>query len=162
MLSQKMTDKINEQIGKEYFSAYMYRGIAAYFDEKSMNGFGHWFKKQAVEEYEHAEKFVKYLEDHNARVVLPALDKPKMDYAGVAEALKAAYDHEKYISASIREISLLAKEEDDFLTLHFLGWFHEEQLEEENSALALLEEYEYIGDNKAAQRSMDRGLAQRV
>lgn len=161
MLNQIIIDKINDQIGKEFFSAYLYRAIASYFENKSMGGFAHWFKKQAGEEVEHADKFIEYLEDNNALVVLPALNKPGVAFNNVEGALKAAYDHELFITASINEIAKAAKAEDDFRTLNFLNWFHAEQMEEEKSALGLLEAYQYVGDDKAAQLNMDHGLAKR-
>lgn len=162
MLTNNVSSKINEQVGKEYFSAYLYRAMAAYFEEKSMSGFASWFKVQAKEEVEHAEKFITYLEDNGERVVLPALDKPDVAFESVAAALKTAYDHECFVTASINEIAKEAQDANDYRTTHFLGWFHEEQLEEEKSARDLLEEYEYIGDDRSAQRALDRKLGARA
>lgn len=161
MLAEAVSIKLNEQIGKEFFSAYLYRAMAAYFEEKSMSGFASWFKVQAKEEVEHAEKFITYLEDNGERVSLPALEQPDVSFASVAAALKKAYDHECYVTASINEIAKAAQDANDYRTTHFLGWFHEEQLEEEKTARDLLEEYEYIGEDRAAQRDLDRKLGKR-
>ena len=161
MLDTTVSSALNAQIGKEFFSAYLYRAMAAYFEEKSMSGFASWFKVQAKEEVEHAEKFISYLEDNDERVSLPALEQPDVSFASVSAALKKAYDHECYVTRSINEIAKAAQDVNDFRTTHFLGWFHEEQLEEEKTARDLLAEYEYIGEDRAAQRDLDRKLGER-
>ena len=161
MVSQEIQKMINDQIGKEFYSAYLYRAMASFFEDKSMSGFAQWFKVQAAEECEHADKFIEYMEDNNARVQLPALDKPDIDFESVEIALKEAYEHEIFITKSIHGIAVKAKDEDDFRTSHFLNWFHEEQMEEEKNALALLEEYQYLGDDKGAQLAMNKALGER-
>jgi ferritin len=39
MIGKAMQDAINEQINKEFFSSYLYLSIAAYFDNKNLDGF---------------------------------------------------------------------------------------------------------------------------
>ena len=43
------------------------------------------------EEVEHAEKFIAYLYERGARVIIPDVAKPKETYADALEAFKAAY-----------------------------------------------------------------------
>lgn len=60
-LTKPMVNLINEQIQAELESAYLYLAMSNYYIEKGFPGFGTWFKKQAEEEEEHAEKFIDYL-----------------------------------------------------------------------------------------------------
>ena len=44
MISKAMQDAINEQIKNEFYSAYMYLSMAAYFQEKNLPGFAAWLR----------------------------------------------------------------------------------------------------------------------
>ncbi len=48
--------------------------------------------------------------------------------------LKAAYAHEKFITASINAIYAEASKVNDYRTTQFLDWFISEQAEEEKNA----------------------------
>ena len=54
MLDAKVRDLINEQVTKEFYSAYLYLDFANYYQEKGLDGFAHWFDIQAQEERDHA------------------------------------------------------------------------------------------------------------
>lgn len=54
MLDNKVRDLINEQVTKEFYSAYLYLDFANYYQEKGLDGFAHWFDIQAQEERDHA------------------------------------------------------------------------------------------------------------
>jgi len=53
MLDKQIEDALNEQINAEFFSAYLYYSMAAYFESLSLKGFGHWMRVQALEELTH-------------------------------------------------------------------------------------------------------------
>jgi len=42
MISSAMQNAINEQINNELYSSYLYLSMAAYFENKSLQGFGQW------------------------------------------------------------------------------------------------------------------------
>ena len=50
MINKKVEDILNAQINKEFYSAYLYLAMSAYFDEIGLKGFSHWTKVQAKEE----------------------------------------------------------------------------------------------------------------
>ena len=41
---------LNDQIREEFYSAYLYLSMAAFFASKGLNGFSNWMKEQAGEE----------------------------------------------------------------------------------------------------------------
>ena len=53
MINKKVEDILNAQINKEFYSAYLYLAMSAYFDEIGLKGFSHWTKVQAREEVDH-------------------------------------------------------------------------------------------------------------
>ncbi len=49
----KQLEKLyQDQIKNEWYSAYLYLSMAAYFESENLEGFAHWMKKQAGEEYD--------------------------------------------------------------------------------------------------------------
>lgn len=46
MLSEKMTEALNQQINKEFYSAYLYLEMANYYADESLDGFQNWFNVQ--------------------------------------------------------------------------------------------------------------------
>jgi ferritin len=61
MLSEKMTDALNNQLNKEIYSAYLYMSMSAYSSYSGLTGFGNWFMVQYQEEMAHAMKIYDYI-----------------------------------------------------------------------------------------------------
>ena len=47
MIRDKIRDILNEQINKEFYSAYLYLSMSAYFSEIGLYGFSNWCKIQS-------------------------------------------------------------------------------------------------------------------
>ena len=50
----KVEKALNEQIHAEFFSFYLYLSVSAYFSSQHLDGFAHWMRIQAQEEFGHA------------------------------------------------------------------------------------------------------------
>jgi ferritin len=50
MLNKEVAKLLNEQITKEFYSAYLYMDMANYYSEQSLDGFENWFLVQMHEE----------------------------------------------------------------------------------------------------------------
>ena len=86
MLSEKLTNAINDQINAELYSAYLYLSMAAQFEATNLPGFANWMKQQAKEEVTHGMKLFEYLNDRGARVALKAIAQPPAEVpVGVAK-----------------------------------------------------------------------------
>ena len=77
MLNRKVVDLLNQQINKEFYSAYLYLDFANYFYDRELNGFGNWYQVQAQEERDHAMLFLQYLRNNGEKITLEAIDKPQ-------------------------------------------------------------------------------------
>ena len=130
MLNQKVADLINNQVNKEFYSAYLYLDFANYYEELGLDGFANWYKIQALEERDHAMLFMQYLQNNGGHVVLEAIDKPNKELNDKLTVLKYALEHEKYVTSLINDIYAAAYEVKDFRTMQFLDWFIKEQGEE--------------------------------
>ena len=62
MLSEKVAALLNEQVNKEFYSAYLYLDFSNYFEARGLDGFANWYKIQAQEERDHAMLFYQYLQ----------------------------------------------------------------------------------------------------
>ncbi len=136
---------MNEQINKEFFSAYLYLGISKYFALQNLDGFASWYKVQAEEEQEHAMKIYQYLLDQDQVPELGAIAAVASDYDSPLAAVKAADEHEHYITAEINKIYEAALEAKDYRTVLFLNWFVSEQEEEEKNSKDMVVKVENVG-----------------
>ena len=67
-MDQKVAELLNDQINKEFFSAYLYLDIANYYTDLDLDGFANWYTIQAQEERDHALLFMQYLQNNDISV----------------------------------------------------------------------------------------------
>ena len=162
MLDKKVTELLNDQITKEFYSAYLYVEIANYYDDNDLDGFANWYNIQAQEERDHALLFLRYLQSNGVKPKLQAIDDPSKDFKNHLEPLLAGAQHERYVTSLIHAIYEAAYDVKDFRTMQFLDWFVKEQLEEEENADKLVNKYNLFGDDPKSLYLLDQELAARV
>jgi len=140
-ISEKLNEAFNNQIKEELESAYIYLGMAAWFEERSLNNLANWFKIQAEEEFEHAMKFKAHILERGGSVHYQALAEQKQDWTNILEILEKAYEHEKYITGKIIGLHELTKELKEYSSNYLIQWFLEEQVEEEDHITSLIDKY---------------------
>ena len=128
VISESILKLLNEQIKKEFHSAYLYLGIETYFENQGLKGMANWFRVQAQEELDHAMKFFNYVKEVGGLAQLGTIEKVTSTYKSPLEAMKTSLHHERYITDSIYKIVDLAIEERDHKTNSFLKWFVDEQV----------------------------------
>ena len=148
MLSKKIVDRINLQINREMFSAYLYMAMSAKLSDDGYKGIATWMMTQYHEEMFHAMKFFAYLQSHGALPVIDKIDAPVVKAKTVKEIFEATLEHEKFVTASIRELLEMALAEKDYATENLLRWYVDEQVEEEQNAIDILQNLEMIGEGK--------------
>lgn len=162
MISPKIEKALNEQINAEMFSAYLYLAMVAYFQDKNLSGFANWMTVQNQEETFHAMKFFRYVSERGGRVTLGAIEKPQFEWESPLAAMEAAQKHEAYITGRINSLVDLAIKEKDHATASFLGWFVDEQVEEEDNVNAVVQKLRLVGSDGGGLFMMDRDMATRV
>ena len=73
MLEKKVVELLNQQVNKEFYSAYLYLDFSNYYYDQGLDGFGNWYRIQAQEERDHAMLFVQYLQNNGEQIVLEAI-----------------------------------------------------------------------------------------
>ena len=152
---------INEQIQAEFDSAYLYLAMSAKFNEMGLGGFAHWLRLQWEEETAHALKFYDFLLSRDGKIELGPLKKPEVSFDTPLEAFEQVLAHEQYITGRINELYSLAEEHRDYPLRTLLHWFIDEQVEEEDSARAVIDTLRLIGDSGSNLFLLDRELGAR-
>ncbi len=161
MLSEKVLAELNRQMNREFYSSYLYMGLAVYFRKQNWNGFAHWMDVQAKEEFEHAMKFYHYIFERDGVPEWDAVEKPPSDWDSPLAAFEAALSHEMKITSHINDLVKMAREEGDYATEAFLQWFVTEQVEEEASVREIIHHIKQAPDSPSHLFLLDRHLAQR-
>ncbi len=149
-MDAKVKELLNDQINKEFYSAYLYMDFSNYFAEVGLDGFENWYMVQAKEERDHAMLFYRYLINNDEKVTLKPIDSPDWTPSDNMAPLKKSLEHEKYVTELINNIYHEAHEVKDYRTMQFLDWFVSEQMEEEKNAKDMITKMElYSSDGKA-------------
>lgn len=162
MLDKKIAELLNQQVNKEFYSAYLYLDFSNYYYDQGLNGFGNWYKVQAQEERDHAMLFIQYLQNNGEKVVLEAIDKPAVELPNAKAVLEEGLKHEQYVTSLIHNLYDAAYSVKDFRTMQFLDWFVKEQGEEENNADDLIKKYQLFGGDPKSLYLLDNELASRA
>ncbi|MGN0306494.1 MAG: ferritin [Lachnospiraceae bacterium] len=162
MLDKKVVELLNQQVNKEFYSAYLYLDFSNYYYDHGLDGFGNWFKVQAQEERDHAMLFIQYLQNNGEKIELGAIDKPQIDKTSPKTVLAETLKHEQYVTGLIHQLYDAAQTVKDFRTTQFLDWFVKEQGEEENTAENLMKRYELFGDDPKSLYMLDNELGTRA
>ena len=162
MLDKKVVELLNQQVNKEFYSAYLYLDFSNFYYDEGLDGFGNWYKIQAQEERDHAMLFVQYLQNNGEKVVLETIDKPQIQIESAKSVLEEGLKHEQYVTSLINAIYDAAYSVKDFRTMQFLDWFVKEQGEEETNADNLVKKYELFGDDPKSLYMLDNELGART
>ena len=141
-MNANVSKLLNEQINKEFYSAYLYLDFANYYAAVGLDGFENWYRVQAQEERDHAMLFYQYLQNNGEGVTFEAI--------------------EKLVTASIDAIYAAAYEAKDFRAMQMLDWFIKEQGEEEKNAADLITKMELFGGDSKGLYMLNSELKTRV
>lgn len=161
-MDQKVTELLNEQINKEFYSAYLYLDMANFYAAKGLDGYANWYEIQAKEEQDHAMLFYQYMQNNGQKVTFEAIAKPDKEFRELMDPLKAAYEHEQYVTSLINNIYAAAQEAKDYRTIQFLDWFVKEQGEEETNASDMITKLELFGSDAKGLYMLNSELKGRV
>ena len=162
MLDQKMQDAFNSQINWELYSGYLYLSMASKFADLGMSGGQSWMTVQYQEELAHARIMFSYVLTRGGRVILDAIEKPESEWPNGLAMFQDALGHEEGVTARIHDMASLALELKDHATYNFLQWFIAEQVEEEETAMDMVQKFRMAGEHPAGLYQLDKELAART
>ena len=115
--------------------------------------------KQADEEKEHALKLADYAIKRGGEVKVGMIDVVPDGWGSLQDVFQNVYEHECHVSGLVNDLVDLASAERDKATQDFLWGFVREQVEEEDSALTIVERLKRAGE--AGAFFVDAELAKR-
>ena len=130
MPASRFVERLTDQIGNEFAASQQYVANAVYYDGQTLPRLASFFYAQALEERDHAMMMVQYLLDAGAEVVIPGIPSPRSSFDDVVAPVEVALQQELEVTDQINALTAIAREEQDFQSETFMGWFLKEQREE--------------------------------
>lgn len=161
MLSKTMEEALNRQVNREFYSAYLYLAMSAWFESQNLKGFAQWMRAQSREERVHGEKIFDYILARGGRIALGEIEVPKDEWDSAGTVFEDVYSHEQKVTAMIHNLVELATNENDPATLGMLQWFVKEQVEEEASASDVLARITMQGNDPDRLLALDHEMGRR-
>ncbi len=121
---------LDAHLVNEYSASQQYIAIAVWYDDQTLPMLARHFYRQAVEERNHAMIIVQYLMDAGAKVTIPGVPAPRLDFPDAIEPVRLALAQEREVTGQIEALARIAREEGDLVGEQFLAWFLREQREE--------------------------------
>ena len=160
-INEKFQKQLNEQVTAEHQAALVYTQLAYELDRLSFDGMSSWMQAQAGEEREHAQKFAQHLLDRDARVDIETVEMPSLKISTPLDAFEASLEHERKVSALIRELVKTADEVGDIDSRNLLNFFLEEQIEEEATVSGIIDRIKLVGNDGSGLLRIDAELGNR-
>ncbi len=160
-MDKKLQDLYQDQIRNEWYSAYLYVSMAAYFAASNLYGFAHWMMKQAGEEQTHGRKMFDFLIDRGVKVILQAIPQPPSDFGSPLDAFEKTLEHEKKVTGLINGIADASEKANDHPSRIFIQWFVTEQVEEEKNAAKIVDLLKKIRPDSSGIFYLDHQLGKR-
>lgn len=146
MITEKLQQAINDQITAELWSSNLYLQMAFFLKKEGWDGFAHWMEKQSNEEKEHAMSMANWIIKRGGEAKVDKIDVVPYGWGSVLEVFEHVYKHECHVSELIDKLVDVASAEKDKATQDFLWGFVREQVEEEETAIGIVEKIKKAGD----------------
>ena len=162
MFNKKIETAINDQINAELWSAYLYLSMSAYCYDNGYNGVANWYQVQFKEEQDHAMILFNYVISRGGRVTLKPIEAVPTQWDSLLNSFEETLKHERIVTGLINDLYTLALQESDYATQSMLKWFIDEQVEEEETALDIINNLKMIKDNGYGLYMPDKELSGRT
>lgn len=161
MINNKVLDILNSQINKEFYSAYLYLAMSAFFNDIGLHGFANWTRVQAKEEVDHGMILFEYIVERDGLVKLEQVDAPERSFENPLQVFEKILEHEKYVTESVNRVAQLSDDECDLATRHFINWYISEQVEEEANTREVIDRLKLFGSDSASLYLIDKEMKHR-
>ncbi|MCK5214540.1 MAG: ferritin [Candidatus Omnitrophica bacterium] len=158
MISKKMEDALNKQIGMEAFASSAYLAMASWCDTEGYKGCASFMYAQAEEERVHMLKIVAYVNEVGGHALVSTIKEPQNSFKSLKEMFEETLGHEQAVTKSINKMVDMALTAKDFASNNFLQWFVAEQVEEESQVNGILDLLRLAGKDGRSMLLADREI----
>ncbi len=99
MLSQKMIDRLNQQINLEIYSSHLYLQMSSWCAYQSLEGCATFLSQHADEEMTHMRRLFNYLQETGAFALIGGMQAPPTDFGSLTEMFDQIYKHEQLVTS---------------------------------------------------------------
>lgn len=145
-MDKNILSLLNRQINREFHSEMLYLALSAKAELAGFLNLAKWLEEHAAEEHDHAHRLIDYVLDRGQTPEYSEIPAAKVSAKTPVDILKAALEHEQFVTGSINEIMSAAAKSNDYATFTATQWFVVEQVEEEKKVGDLLRQFELAGD----------------
>lgn len=157
-LTEEIETVLNEQIKMEGHSSALYLAMASWCDRNGFDKSAGYFYKQSDEEREHMLKLFHFVNDLGGSAVSPEITQVPQDFESFRSVFEQALQQEIAVTQSFNRIMDKCFKAKDFMTMSFLQWFLNEQVEEEYVARRALELFDVIGEEGTGRYEIDKAI----
>ncbi len=136
--------------------------MSAYCYDNGYNGVANWYQVQFKEEQDHAMILFNYVISRGGRVTLKPIEAVPTQWDSLLNSFEETLKHERIVTGLINDLYTLALQESDYATQSMLKWFIDEQVEEEETALDIINNLKMIKDNGYGLYMLDKELSGRT
>lgn len=158
MLSETLTNQLNEQINLEFYSSNLYLQMSTWCAYKGYDGCAEFLQQHSSEERTHMEKLFNYVHETGGLPKLGTIEAPEISWNSIKDVFEATYEHEKRITQRINALVKQSLAEEDFSTFNFLQWYVAEQHEEEHLFKSILDKIDLISTGERGSFFIDQEL----
>lgn len=162
VISDKVINLLNYRIEQEENSNRLYLAMSIWLGYRGFVGAAKLWKSYAEEETVHAGWAYCYLSDLDIQPKVPALEAQPTEFNGFIDIIQKSLDHELEITTQCNDLAAAAKEEKDFMTIHFAQKYLDEQREEIARNQFWLDRLEAFGDDNTALRFLDNEMGRKA
>lgn len=155
-LTEEIEALLNDQIKIEAHSSAVYLSMASWCNRNGFDNSAGYFEEQSGEEREHMLKIYKYINDAGGRAISPEVVNVPQEFDSFRGVFEQSLQQEIFVTQSFNKMADRCLRAKDFVTLQFLQWFLNEQLEEEYVARRILELFDVIGEDGTGRWQIDR------
>ncbi|MEI7595315.1 MAG: ferritin [Bacteroidota bacterium] len=145
-MNKNVEDILNAQIEKEGYSSNLYIAMGSWAENTGFGGVAQWLYAQAAEEHMHMMKFIHHINERGGKAIMPAFEKPPVEFKSLKDLFNEVLKHEVYITDSINDIVGVCFDERDFSTNTWVQWFVTEQIEEVAAVKTIIDKLNMLGE----------------
>lgn len=149
---------LNEQVRREAISSSNYLAISSWCERNGYIHSARFFEQQSDEERVHMKKIFNYISSVGGTAIVPEITNIVQEFDSFRSVFEIALEQEIAITHSINNIVDKCYKLKDYTTASFLGWFIDEQVEEEATARRCLEIFELVGEEGVGKILIDREI----
>tara|TARA_Y100000589_G_scaffold330594_1_gene380734 strand:- start:886 stop:1440 length:555 start_codon:yes stop_codon:yes gene_type:complete len=156
-----LLDNLFQHLTMERNANVQYFSMSLWFQERDLNGFSSFFKRESIDEMEHAYKFTDFLIARGQTIDLHELPKPIQEWNSIEEIVTFAFNMEADLTISLQQLYSIAERSTDIRTSVFLDPIVESQIKSEDEFAHILSKVRFSKDNPSAILIIDEYLGRK-